>query len=397
MKNLSSGFLGILFVFGSCACSAPDRTSDSVCDPNGYLVIEWCKEQLTKDAGSDADAATNSADDSPGLAPTSWSTTCDGRCAPQPSGMSAGGWEKVPIVLYVGPDGPTPLACPEKAPVEKWRLFDELVAPPAACEACTCEASNGECSNPPPKIEIRAGACGQAGAAITPFDGPANWTGTCSSEGGLSAGAMCGNVPCAQAVWASPLDAPTNETCNPTILVPSYTKEHSWKTRAIACQPNTPNGTCGSKTAYCVSEPSPEWLTCVYQKGTYELGDCPNEYNASIHRFFPSEPIDDRGCSPCSCGVPIGSACIGNMRIYGDAACSNEFVNVLLGSMGEGCTNIIPQGRAIGAKRVTDLAYLSGICGSSGGEPTGAATANLGDAVTFCCMKPLPPQKSMPE
>ena len=79
---------------------------------------------------------------------------------------------------------------------------------------------------------------------------------------------------------------------------------------------------------------------------------------------------------------------MGGLHLYDDATCSKEFVNSPVGSMGESCTNIIPQGRAVGAKRIIDLAYLSGTCGASGGEPRGNALVDANRATTFCCGKP---------
>jgi hypothetical protein len=115
---------------------------------------------------------------------------------------------------------------------------------------------------------------------------------------------------------------------------------------------------------------------------------CPDNYRNSVHTLYPDKPVDDRGCKECACGAPVGSGCLGNMPLYDDATCSKQFVNVLLGSMGEGCTNIIPQGHGIAAKRVIDLAYLSGTCGATGGEPRGNALADANRATTFCCGKP---------
>jgi len=378
------------------ACSAPPSYAPGDCDPNADFPSARCLALLA-DAGTDADADAEPTKepmgvDDLGLDPAKWQPCGEGNCAPIASGQSAGLFKHVPVTLYVGPNDGTSLECPPSAPTEKWRLYDELVAPPAKCDPCTCEASKGDCSQPPEKIEIRAGACGASGVPFSPFDGPPNWTGTCSSEGGLSAGAMCGNQPCAQSVWASPLAPPKGDACLPTSSIPLPTKEFAWKTRAIACEAETPTGACKSTTQYCAAEPGSEWLTCVYEKGVYALGDCPVEYSASVHRLYPYEPLDDRGCVECSCGAPTGSACTGMLRLYDDAACSAEVVPLLLGSMGEGCTNIIPAGRAIGAKRVTDLAYFAGTCGPSGGEPKGLATGNTANAVTFCCMKPSPPK-----
>ncbi len=378
-------------------CAVPAKIHPGECDPNALIPSKRCKELLAGDAGTDADGDAEPMNqptgfDDPGLDPEAWRPCGDGFCAPELTGQSALVWEKVPVSLYVGPNGPTPLACPENL-TEVGRLYDEIVAPPAACDACACEASKGECAQPPEKIEIRAGSCGQGGVAFSPFDGPPNWSGTCSSEGGLSMGAMCGNSVCAQSVWASSLPVPKNDACKPSISIPLFTKEYTWKTRAVACQAKTPPDACSSETQYCVAEPGPEWLTCVYQKGIHNLSDCPDKYNASVHHLYPYEPIDNRGCSECSCGAPASSACIGMLRLYADAACSTEVVPLLLGSMSDSCTTIIPAGRAIGAKRVTDLAYLPGTCGPSGGEPKGAATGDTANAVTFCCMMPPPPKQ----
>lgn len=377
------------------ACTAPPSYAPGDCDPNADFPSARCLA-LQADAGSDADGDAEPMKgpmgvDDLGLDPDKWSPCGDGFCAPELSGQSALGWEKVPVSLYVGQNDGTPLACPENL-TEVGRLYDELVAPPAVCEACTCEASKGECSQPPDKIEIRAGTCAESGVPFSPFDGPPNWTGTCSSEGGLSAGAMCGNKPCAQSVWASPLPPPKGDACLPTTTIPLSTKNFTWKTRGIACQAETKQNACSSETQYCAADLGHEWLTCVHQKGIHNLSDCPDAYNASVHRLYPYEPLDDRGCAECSCGAPVGSACIGKMRLYDDAACSQELFSMLLGSMDNNCSGVIPAGSAIGSKRVTDLAYLAGTCGPTGGEPKGTATGNTANAVTFCCMKPSPPK-----
>lgn len=396
MKTLSkaSRCVAILCVI-LAACSAPPSDWAGVCDPNAAFPFAKCLENMNADAGTDGDAEPTKAPmgvDDLGLDPAAWRPCGDGFCAPELTGQSALAWEKVPVSLYVGPNDGTPLACPDNL-TEVGRLYDELVAPPASCDVCTCEASKGECSLPPDKIEIRAGTCAESGVPFSPFDGPPNWSGTCSSEGGLSAGAMCGNEPCAQSVWASPLPPPKDDACMPTTAIPLSTKEFAWTTRALACEAKTEQGACSSEKQYCAADLGPEWLTCVHQKGIHSLSDCPDEYNASVHRLYPYEPVDDRGCTECSCGAPVASACIGALRVYSDDTCSMEFVNTPLGSMSDSCTTIIPAGRAIGAKRVTGLAYLPGTCGPTGGEPKGTAAGDAANAVTFCCMKPSPPKQ----
>lgn len=373
---------GAILVLILGACSAPPNYWAGECDPNAYFPADDCLELLAADAGTDAsDAGMNF-----GTPPC-----YGGDCAQVPKGEFAGNWESVPVTLWIGPNGPTPLTCPETAPTEKFRLYDELIAPPAACEPCACEPSKGQCTKPPATIEIHAGICGESGVISVPFSGPANWDGSCTNQGALPMGTLCGNEPCAQSVWASPLDAPIDDACAAMTTIPAFTKEHTWKTRAIACQAPTNNGACGSENSFCVAKPGPEWLACVYQKGIHALSACPDNYSDSAHTFYPQEPLDNRGCSECACGAPEGSACVGALRLYEDAACSKEIVNAPIGSMGEACSNIIPQGRFIGAKRTTDLAYLPGTCGASGGEPRGNAAMAADQAVTFCCRKPERP------
>lgn len=192
MKNLGTVLIGL--VSTAClinACSSAPEEALYRCDPNVIFPDARC---IAHDAGADGDAEPTKEPmgvDDLGLDPDKWRPCGEGFCAPELSGQSALVWEKVPVSLYIGSNDGTPLACPENL-TEVGRLYDELVAPPAACEACTCETSKGECSQPPDKIEIRAGTCAESGVPFSPFDGPPNWTGTCSSEGG------CPRVRCAE-------------------------------------------------------------------------------------------------------------------------------------------------------------------------------------------------------
>jgi len=87
--------------------------------------------------------------------------------------------------------------------------------------------------------------------------------------------------------------------------------------------------------------------------------------------------------------APSGSGCVGSLRLYDDSACAVEADNVGVASFDEQCINVFPPGRALGSKAITDLAYLPGACLSTGGEPTGAASEDPADAVTFCCLAPF--------
>jgi hypothetical protein len=265
-----------------------------------------------------------------------------------------------------------------------FRLFDKVINSPAECDPCECGASEGKCKGLPPSIEIRSGTCAQAGAGALPFNGPAGWDGSCSSEGGLAAGALCNGVPCAQSIWAAPLPGPESESCAPKSAAPSFKTETNWEIFALACQGNTREDDCGSSKKYCLNDPGPEWLFCVSQKGVHAAKECPANYNYAKYVLYPAETLDDRGCEACSCGEPEGSACLGMLTSYDDGACQEKFVDVPLGSMMDGCINVQP-GHPLGSKTVTGLEYMPGTCTGSGGNPKGAVSPDPMNAVTFCC------------
>ncbi|MDI1450782.1 hypothetical protein QHF85_42475 [Polyangium sp. 6x1] len=340
---------------------------------------------MLADAGADANAG--DADMfNPGPTPQAGST-CTQACVPVPSG-GAGYWSEVPVSVRFDKADALPKFCPEGVPNEKFRLFDQLVAPPAECEACACEPSEGTCEGGPPQtIEIRAGTCAESAAVTLPFSGPAGWSGACTSAGALPAGASCGGELCAQSVLVSALPGPTSESCAATSAAPAFTTKTEWKLGALACMANTNDDTCGQSAIkeYCVADPGPEFLYCVHGKGVME--PCPDNYNFERHEMYPEEPIDDRGCEACECGAPAGSACAGSLRLYDDAACASQFEQASLGSTDDKCIDVFPVGRAIGAKAVTGVTYVPGTCSSSGGAPKGLASPNKISAITFCCRR----------
>lgn len=378
-----SVLLGAIGAFALGACSAPPFVGVDQCAPGAPFPEPEC----IPDAGSDADAGEEAS------APQS---ICAGRCAPVAvGGTKPGLWHEPPISLWIGPPELVPSCCPgakgckdksADVPNDKFRLFGELVAPPAACEPCECGASEGTCTGLPESIEIRTGPCGQGGVTSLPFDGPAGWDGSCSSEGALPAGAKCpagSNTPCAHTVRASPLPGPATESCPPTSAAPTFTKETSWEIAALACHGNTREDDCNNPSAYCINDPGLAWLQCVYREGKHD--DCPANYPWNF-TFYPPTPIDDRGCEACSCGAPVGSGCLATMRIYDDGVCGQQASVNALSSFEEQCIGIQPPGRVLGAKSITDLEYLPGTCEATGGKPIGSVEADKENAVSFCCL-----------
>ncbi|MDI1478591.1 hypothetical protein [Polyangium sp. y55x31] len=206
----------------------------------------------------------------------------------------------------------------------------------------------------------------------------------------LPAGADCGGEPCAQSVVVSPLPGPTTEEpCQLVKAAPDFTTKTEWKTAVLGCTANLDDDSCGSREKSCVADPGPEYLHCVHRGGEFTLEDCPLNYRYAWYVGYPKDVADDRACEACACGPVVGSGCVGSVRLYNDAACASEFEKGGLASGYEKCINIVAPGRALGAKAITDLAYVPGECLSSGGTPTGAATRNAIGAVTFCCLGPF--------
>jgi len=382
MKKFVFVVMGMLGGGGLYACTSQEQFVQRSCNPDGLLLDPVCRVQA--DAGTDA--ASDASSDAARV-----EATCGGRCVPVPSGNNAGLWSEVPISLWVGPapkPGEAPPACPGDVSSEKFRLFAALDAPPAACDACECEPSEGKCgSGIPEKIEIRAGSCTETNASTLPFNGPPGWDGSCTSEGALPTGALCNGELCAQSVPASPLPGPTTENCAPKSGTPTFAKSTSWQLHAIACMANTDDDLCGEKAdkQYCVSEPGPGWLHCVSRAGEHDV--CPENYKSSRWVLYEENAVlDDRDCADCECGAPSGSECVATLRLFDDAACTKQFAENLLGSTGDQCTNLFPDGHAIGAKAITDVSYVPGSCSAIGGEPKGQAKPDAKGAVTFCCL-----------
>jgi hypothetical protein len=386
MLGIGSAFVvsgGLALTLDGCTV-APD-TYIAECDPDPLFPSKLCPG----DAGTDGDADGEAGPDGPGIKPQS----CSGRCAPFPDGTSAGFWSREPLLVWAGPGAEVPEGgCPAGLAMQFDRYAD-LVAPPLVCDICGCEPSEGTCSGVPEQIEIRAGSCDDPGAATLPFGGPPAWDGACTDANALPAGAMCpagSSTPCAQYVTASVLPPPAAEKCAVTVNpVPAFGNFVGWATRVLACRGTAVEGVCGDGGgAVCVSDLPLPWHQCVWRAGLHD--ECPAPYTSD--RFFTyslTGYTDKRECTPCECGAPEGSACEGALRLYGDAACGSEFDSSALSSLDGQCVKVVPPGRAIGGKAITDHSYVPGTCVASGGEPTGEAEANETDAVTFCCLPPF--------
>lgn len=386
--------LAALLAAGGCG-DVPVVGGEIPCDSTPFAPNEDCAKQSVPDAGTDAepDAAMDgsSLKDDPGLEPSTFSS-CKGACVPEASDSYAIDWPYEPLVVWFGSKSELDKkTCPANTPFEKLRGFDKLVAPPAQCEACACSAE-GSCAGLPETIQIRNGKCGVSNVQITPFDGPANWDGSCTAVNAMAAGKLCNGVLCAQSVSTSALPAPTNESCAPAIEKPTaMVPKHEWLEGALACHAQDLEGTCPGKE-HCVEPLSEGWHHCLARKGKHDV--CPYPYNAHEPRWvYQDNPIDDRGCSECVCGAPKGGICVASLRLYSDSVCSSQLNDNLIASTDPFCVDLVPPGLALGAKTIGNLSYVPGTCSVTGGEPIGAAIPNDDEnsgVVTICCRAPEP-------
>src|SRR5512132_4121113 len=104
----------------------------------------------------------------------------------------------------------------------------------------------------------------------------------------------------------------------------------------------------------------PGFGVCISHEGEM---DCPTEPRAVFterHIFYKGVK-DDRQCSACTCGAPVGSACTAAISIYkgNDLTCSGPALDQkTVSSTGPTCIDILLPGQALGSK-------------SAGPEPTG--------------------------
>lgn len=381
-------------------CSAPPETLLAYCDSNAFLPDPWCRDvdagtDAETDAESDAGTDASPAIDDPGFE-SSVFPTCETECVPEAAGPNADGWSE-PRVVWFGPNSELDAhQCPDGVSYEKLKRFDKLVAPPAKCDACAC-LPNGSCNGLPDTIEIRSGTCNASNVQTTPFEGPPNWDGSCTSVNAMAAGQLCNGVPCAQSVGASALPAPTNESCTSTVEKPNATLEnHEWLEGVRVCGAKDLPGTCAVTPERCVGPLDDGWLRCVSHPGKQDA--CPGNYNEFAPRFvYLDNPIDDRGCSACACGTPKDGICLGSFSVYSDNSCSTQFAQMQLSSLDGNCVGITPAGGAVGSKKISNLSYLPGTCAVTGGESIGTVIPNDDEnsITTICCrsseLPPLPP------
>ena len=330
-------------------------------DHNGHLD-ECCLVDPCNDPPPDKDASADADDEPP--------PGCPGACIDAP----ALGWSD-PALLWTGPAGASPPACPPEAPVLGFEGFADLTVPAAGCPACACTTPAGTCALPTGYTASSA-SCGAVGVT-TSFNAPDAWDGGCTQANAVL---TCGSAGCVASLTAGAITV-QDESCAVATAQPAApTEPVTYQTAARACKRGSSLG-CDDPTLVCapVSAAPPGFKLCVHRAGDAE---CPAAFP---EKHGVATGVDDqRACSPCTCGSPTGGVCVAALNVFTDDACGAPlFVNPV-SSTTQACFDIATPGVTLGSKSVDKLAYIPGACAASGGEPVGAATAT--GVSTFCCV-----------
>ncbi|MEO5731448.1 MAG: hypothetical protein ABI134_02245 [Byssovorax sp.] len=325
-------------------------TGCGISDLDVYRCLEPDKGH--KDANGEPDPCHRNDDLAAGEA-------CTGVCLPAPPTEWVG-----PALVWMGDEAAAPL-CPEFASREGVTARRPPAVQPCAT-TCTCERPSGSCELPA-TVTASAAICpgNGSGVAQTSFDPPASWSGACTAENAIPAGKLCGGVPCVQSVTVDPLTV-KESVCLP-VEQPNVPPP-PWGTFARACMSSETQPSCALHNEFCVPvAPGPEFKQCVYSRGDPALQHCPPSYpDKSV---FYQDFVDNRSCTPCTCGAPEGSTCVGSIGFFSDLSCGAPLLGppVSIDAVDSKCYDV-PLGSALGSKSASEPTYTPGTCPVTGGE-----------------------------
>lgn len=279
-----------------------------------------------------------------------------------------------PTLLWSGPAGQAP-ECPTGPTGIAWEGHDDLMAP-SECEACTCAPPTGSCTLPS-MLTASTQACNIQGGASASFDAPVPWDGQCDTAIQVPTGV-------ATSLTIAPLTV-MESGCMPGPSMAAKIVSAYWATDVRACH-GPAFVPCLDTESACIPNEDPlDFRVCITTRGEYTCPPTPGSVYTERHIFYNGIK-DDRQCSTCTCGPPMGSACTADISIYQGAGgtCGGSIVEQLsISSVSSKCVDIQPPGQALGGKSAGPTTYSPGACEPMGGSPSGIATT--GESFTFCC------------
>lgn len=288
---------------------------------------------------------------------------CAGVCLRTPPNLWFG-----PKLVWMGDEAAAPL-CPASAPVEDYTGHGYLDGP-IHCDSCTCGPTSGSCERPA-TVTAAAASCADDGPGVvhTSSDPPTGWGGLCNGENAISAGKLCGGVPCVQSITIAPL------TANETGCLPNANTNASpppWNRFVRSCVA-TALPPCSLSDVCVPAAPGPDFKQCISTFGDPAVRKCPPIYTKKSVFYDGLAPK----CAPCACDTPTGSTCTGVVELFQDGSCGAPLgAPISIDATGPACVDVAP-GSALGSKTAIAFSYQPGSCKPSGGAP---------EATVFCCI-----------
>lgn len=281
-------------------------------------------------------------------------------------------WFEELSMFWIGSPNEAP-PCPDVAPLEGSIGYADFVVSEHTCPECMC--SPAECALPE-DMHVSAAKCPGNGAPSIAWESPA-WDGTCTAEGAIAPGLMCGGVPCSQSLTTAAISV---EPCKPSQDGAAVKPDPSWGMMARECLIGPLSGEGCATGEACAPAPPEGFSLCVYRYGDDPVFACPENYP---RRYVVYAGIqDDRSCEPCACSDPQGADCSALVSAYTDGGCSSTAAAAIVTTDEPACVDL-PSGAGLASKAATWLVQTSGSCTASGGQPMGAIAP--AGPVTLCC------------
>ena len=278
-------------------------------------------------------------------------------CAP----AAPAGWQGPVLASLTSGGGGDAVQCPSDWP-ERMTGGSEPSAGQASCFPCLCESPHGATCGLPTTTVFDPGNCSPGGEIDVFIPLVAD---DCQDLIGM-------NV--ADSAIGDPIPV-TGGVCDATGGGASFTPAQ-WAVDFVACIGTSTGGGCNSGSV-CVPRPQEPFASshCIVRDGDVP---CPSGVYGSKYTFYASL-VDERGCTSCSCGSPMGQSCGGMSYLYETNGCMPGSDSPVFhdGS----CANV---NGARSARYVPDgLGPLGGMCTPAGGQPIGQVTPT--EPITLCC------------
>lgn len=222
----------------------------------------------------------------------------------------------------------------------------------------------------------------------------------------------CGPCSCGPATCVAPSTVTTYASirCEGARKKVSFTDEEGWRGTCVAIEPPVPDEAFASVMFEAPAlaprcEPSPALdpppIAGVYAKACpleppYDAwsrfmlcitpepdGSCRPAFSTRLE--YIKRLRDNRTCTPCTCGAPMGGDCVADVMLYGDAACTTQIgLGAVIGQGDEPCTDV-PAPLPLAAVRAVLTREVPGVCTPTPAISKVVGTVEHGEKRVFCC------------